>query len=58
MTERWRRCKDGAAQRGRRGRVEGDNEKRVSETERGEAKQGLWGKDIVNSEDGSDGEEH
>lgn len=44
MTARWRGCKDGAAQRGRRG---GDNEKEASETERGEAKQGLWGKDIV-----------
>lgn len=47
MTERWRGCKDGAAQRGRGGRGGGDNEREASETERGEAKQGLWGKDIV-----------
>lgn len=48
MTERWRGCKDGAGQGGRRGRGGGgDNEEEASETERRKAKQGLWGKDIV-----------
>lgn len=32
--------------------------RRGCQRRRGEAKQGLWSKDIVNSEDGSDGEEH
>lgn len=36
--------------RGRRGRKGGDNEKGASGTERGEAKQGLWGRDIAVNE--------
>lgn len=43
--------KDGVVQRGRRGGGRGGhNEKEGSETERGEAKQGLWGKDIAVNE--------